>query len=362
LPEYMVPAVFVELESIPVTANGKLDRAALPAPDVRRSREGGRGPATALQGLMCETFAEILGLDSVGIDDDFFALGGHSLLAVRLVSRLRARGVSVTMRGLLAAPTVSGLLDRMDLGSLKDALEVLLPIRTTGEQPPIFLVHPGGGLSWSYMPLARSVPADVPLYGLQARGLDGQEALAGSVSEMAADYVVQIRAVQPTGPYRLIGWSFGGIPAHEMAVQLRAGGDEVALVIMDTYPAARDALDGPLPDPEIVPEDLMERVRQEAGQVLGAITDDELRAMVRVFINDAGIKNRHECRRFDGDALLIVAAESRAAGEPTIERWRPHVTGTITEARLACRHSDLVRPDMLAEVWNAVAQWLPGLR
>src|SRR6202035_6200465 len=97
------------------------------------------------------------------------------------------------------------------MSSIRDALGVLLPIRAHGSNPPFFCMPPGGGVSWCYMPLARYVPADYPLYGLQDRGLDGASQLAGSVRDMAADYLEQIRAVQGSGPYHLLGWSFGGI-------------------------------------------------------------------------------------------------------------------------------------------------------
>ena len=185
---------------------------------------------------MCETFAEVLGVDQVAVDDEFFRLGGHSLLAVRLVERLQTRGVSISVRDLFAAPTVRGIMDRMSLSSVRDSLSVLLPIRTKGNGPILFCVHPAGGLSWAYMPLARYVPENLRLYALQARALDGTSEFPGSVRDMAADYVEQIKTVQPAGPYRLLGHSFGGIVAHEIAVQLRGGGDAAALIVGDNFP------------------------------------------------------------------------------------------------------------------------------
>jgi thioesterase domain-containing protein len=242
------------------------------------------------------------------------------------------------------------------------------------------------------MPLARYVPQDIPLYGLQARGLDGTSAFAGSIREMAADYVEQIRSVQQVGPYHLLGWSFGGIPVHEIAVQLQAAGEEVAaLVIMDTYPAdpgpdaegiaedrteggeaagADDGTAGAEPrrrgdrgdrsgaDADAVPERLMERMRQEAGHVLGAISDEELVTLARIFRNNAVIMLDHDFGRFDGEALLLVAAQDRKDDAPTVDRWAPYVSGQISEVRLPCKHSDMIRPEMLAQVWSAISAWL----
>jgi thioesterase domain-containing protein len=261
----------------------------------------------------------------------------------------------------------------MSLSSVQDAFSALLPIRTRGSRPPLFCMHPAGGLSWCYMPLARYVPEDFRIYGLQARGLDGSGELPRSVREMAADYIGLIRTVQETGPYYLLGWSSGGPVAHEIAVQLQAVGEEVAaLIILDAYPPNRrpdpevpgredtpaEQPDEPGPDAEA--RDAMmarriERTRQEVGKVLGAITDDELMLLAQTYQRNVEIGKAHDPGRFNGDALLLVAAESSHDGTPTAEQWESHVSGAIAEIRLPCTHVDVVRPDMLAEVWSAIS-------
>jgi thioesterase domain-containing protein/aryl carrier-like protein len=365
LPDYMVPSAIVVLPSFPLTANGKLDRHALPVPEyvseAAATAASRRGPVTALEGVMCEVFAHVLGVAEVQIDDNFFRLGGHSLLAVRLIARLQRKGVSISARDLFAAPTVEGLIRQMSLASVRDSLGMLLPIRPQGTRPPFFCVHPGGGLSWSYAPLAQFVPEDVPLYGLQAQGLDGVAPLSSSIREMAASYIEQIRSVQPTGPYHVLGFSFGGVPAHEIAVQLRQAGEDVAaLVIMDAYPEPSREKAESVQDPEEAKAELdrmMATIRAEKGEVLGGISDEELRILAGVFRNNEILRAGHQPDAFDGDVLLFVAdvfkGERRGA-----HLWRPYIRGHIAEVHLDCEHSQLILPEILGRVWAAIADWM----
>ncbi|MFJ8790574.1 amino acid adenylation domain-containing protein [Streptomyces sp. NPDC102462] len=361
LPRYMVPSAVVVLDALPLTVNGKLDRRALPAPRHGQGGEatGARGPAGALEETVCAAFAEVLGLERVAVDDDFFALGWHSLLAVSLRERLRARGVTMSMRDLVAHPTPARLMGALGLSSVRDALGGLLPIRTAGSEPAFFFVHPAGGLSWCYMPLARFVPEGHPLYGLQAQGLDGCSEPAGSVAEMAAAYVERIRSVQESGPYHIVGWSFGGTPAHEIAVRLRAAGEQVSLILLDAYPPDPAAeRPGGTPDAAEVDSAMVARIRAELGQLLGGFSDDELRVMARVYRNNAALRSGHTFGRFDGRTLLVVAEEGKPAGFRAGALWEPYATGPVAAVGLPCEHSGMARPEVLEQVWQAVTQWL----
>jgi thioesterase domain-containing protein/aryl carrier-like protein len=338
---------------------------------------GGRGPATVPEELLCQVFAEVLGTQQVGVDDNFFALGGHSLLAVQLVEQLRAHGVQVSVRNVMEAPSVAELITRLSVSSLRDGIGTLLPIRVHGDKPPLFCLHPVGGLSWCYMPLARYVPADYPLYGLQARGLDGTSPLPASVRQMAADYIEQIRTVQQSGPYHLLGWSFGGVLAHEIAIQLQAQGEQVpVLVVMDAYPPTQEAsqpqASGQVepaqqpddPDSHVTPPpsgpdtrlpDIIDSLRSEAGPL--AVSDEEFTAFARVALHNEMIMIEHKLARFDG-ALLIIAAAKERPEKFFAALWEPYVTGEISETLVPCTHFEMWQPDIMAQVWNDISTWL----
>jgi len=242
----MVPAVFVILDAFPLNASGKLDRRGLPEP-VFEVREF-RAPTTPIEEIVAGVFADVLGVERVGLDDDFFALGGNSLIAVKLASALRKkRGVDVPLQWLFDSPTVGVLADRLvSPGTTADGdahgLGVVLPIRAGGEGAPLFCIHPVTGLAWSFAGLAASIDGNRPVYGLQSPALSGARDLPGTIEEWATLYLDQIRRVQPEGPYHLLGWSMGGEIAYEMAIQLAAAGEHVAtLAMLDSHIAGDTA-------------------------------------------------------------------------------------------------------------------------
>ncbi|MFD4371313.1 amino acid adenylation domain-containing protein [Streptomyces sp. NPDC058486] len=232
LPDYMVPSTLVPVERIALTANGKVDRAALPAPEPSRAGEF-TAPRTETERAVARVWAGLLGTDRIGVHDSFFDLGGTSLDLTRLRAEIRrAFGVELGVRDLYSAPTVEMTAMLLDPSrQQRPQSSPLVPIKPTGGRPPLFLVHAVGGSVVPYLPLARLVDPEQPLYGLEDPGLDGGP-VTTSLTTLAERYVDAIRAVQPHGPYHLGGWSLGGMVAAEMAGRLTAAGEEVALVVM----------------------------------------------------------------------------------------------------------------------------------
>ncbi|MFF7373297.1 amino acid adenylation domain-containing protein [Streptomyces tricolor] len=317
LPDYMVPSVFVPLAALPVTANGKLDRAALPPPaPASAAGAPARTARTALQRTVAGLWAELLGrdADTIGLDDDFFALGGHSLLAARLMAAVARRfGVRLPLTALFEAPTVARFAELISAGSEHS---LLLSLRAPVTPAPLFLLHPAGGDVMAYRQLVTLLPAGREVLGIRSRALAG-EAEAESLAAMAAQYVDVIRERRPAGPYHLAGWSMGGALAVEVAAGLEAAGERVALVALLDSSVPGEGEPDPLLAPAVALADSLPEL---------AVTAEETAAL-RDRLRGLPLPERLK--------LLITWAEERGARVLPSE-------ALLRQAELAERHERLM--------------------
>ncbi|GAA2636948.1 amino acid adenylation domain-containing protein [Streptomyces axinellae] len=411
LPSAMVPSVFVAHESLPLTPQGKLDRAALPARFTPVRQRPARAPEGEHERTLCALFAEVLEVDEVGVDDDFFALGGHSLPATRLLARLRARtGAELALSALYQAPTVAGLArllaeatpsaatggeagnavgdgtpagsesgagtgggggsgsgsgirpdDLSGTGSAGrgqhagdgDAYGMLLPLRPAGGAPPLFCVHPGGGLGLCYAALPQHLPDDVPVYALQAQGLRPAERPATAFAELIGEYVARLRSVQAHGPYRLLGWSLGGALAHAIGARLQAEGEKVSLLaLLDAAPIDPAERTAQLCDPATV--------RALVTEALGhrPLEEAHLAAVTSMLAHYSRLLPTFEESVFDGDLVFYRAAHNEASAKaPSPAAWRHRITGEVIVHDVPCTHGAMTEPAALA----AMTRTLPLL-
>jgi nonribosomal peptide synthetase DhbF len=370
LPSYMVPAAVMVLDALPLTPSGKLDRRTLPT--LAFTPTCSCAPRTPQEAILCTLFAEVLGLERVGIDDDFFDLGGHSLLAIRLISRVRSTlGVELTIRSLFEAPTVGTLAHRLDSHHTTDALAVLLPLRPRGSRQPLFCFHPAGGLSWSYAGLLQYLPSEQPLYGLQSCSLTRPDQAPSTIDTMAADYLQEIQAIQPNGPYFLLGWSLGGPLAHAIATQLQDQQESVALLaILDGYPPTQDVDLTEQTDQDIFaalirtlldePDELshglgsVSFLKERLGRAshpMASLDDHLLQAIIREFRAAPRLLKSFLPRPFHGNLLFFRATLSAdGSSQHSIDAWHPYICGRIEVHDIACLHDKMMHPKPLAQI------------
>ncbi|NUP26954.1 MAG: AMP-binding protein, partial [Nocardia sp.] len=373
LTSYMVPSTVTVLPDLPLTVNGKLDRKALPAPDAGTATSEFVAPRTATEKAITEVYARILGVARAGVSDGFFDLGGNSLLATMVVRELKTRGVTIALPWMFDDATPAALARRSDEADGGSGLQVVLPLRAGGSKPPLFCVHPAGGLAWFYGGLVEHVHEDRPVYGLQDPHVVAGEAPAESVDQLAERYAAEIRRVQPDGPYHLLGWSLGGQIAHAVAVRLRRAGAEVALLaLLDSAvdlsgesTAAADRRPGQLMADLLggwrelfdLGDEVHADTHEQAWavireQVLGTamFSAEQVDRVMRSFETASAIADRYRPEVFDGDLHFFTAGKDHADHDALAGSWRGYVTGDIHNQVVDVRHLELSHPEALAVV------------
>ena len=338
LPEYMVPSAVLTLDSLPLTANRKVDRRALPAPGAVRGEEGYVAPRNRLEATLAGIWAAVLGTERVGVRDGFFDLGGHSLLAVRLVSRVeRELGARLPLHAVFRGATVERMAEMMESHAAGETPPRIVPLRAGSGGRPFFFVHAVDGHVLSYIALSRRMRSTRPLYGVQAPGVDGGEPVS-RLEELAAAHLTAIRAVQPRGPYALGGWSMGAVVAWEMARRLEAEGERVdVLVMLDPPRAVRTdaALDDAALDDAALLAEMLDPLLAEAhaaDAVSPDVDDARMTALLDVRRAHLAALRDYEPGSFAGSAVLLEATERRPA-PPGAElrplHWKALCSGTL---------------------------------
>lgn len=387
LPEYMVPAGFAWVEALPRTASGKLDRCALPDPDAdAASATVFVAPRTELEERLAALWADVLGVEKVGVHDDFFDLGGQSILATRLAARVRDElGSDFPVAELLTGPTVEQMA-RAVSGEKGPVRLPLVPLQTFGERPPLFVVHPAGGHVVCYRELAYLLSAGQPVIALQPRGIeDGGQPPISEIEEMAAFYVEAVRGMRPAGPYRVAGWSFGGVVAWEMAQQLMAAGHEVDLLaLFDTAPNTPEGMMINAGDPA---EIVWQTVAGLAGHAAAArVNVDELRglegreqalAMLRKMdlprllpesrvddvlalttVRAANLQAQaaYKPRPYPGHLTYFrtVGSDDTEGRSPGLEFWSALADGGVTAHRVAGSHGTILQDPYVRELARVI--------
>lgn len=237
LPDYMVPSHVTTLDALPLTPSGKVDLLGLPAPAFDRAILSAAhvSPVSPEERALAGMWVQLLGVEGIGVDDDFFELGGDSLMAVELFAMIKAHfGQELPLGALARQPTIAGLAGALGTGS-EERWDPLVPLRAGGTTVPLFCVHGGSGNVTSFPNLAHALPDDQPVYALQWDGLDGTRG-SRTIPAMAKTYLAAVRQVQPKGPYRFVGQCVGGLIAREMSAVLQRDGDEVELLVMYDSP------------------------------------------------------------------------------------------------------------------------------
>ncbi|WP_189030948.1 non-ribosomal peptide synthetase [Nocardia rhizosphaerihabitans] len=380
-----------------------------------------RPPVTPVEEAVVAAFESVLGVERVGLDDNFFELGGTSMIAVRLVAQIRDRlDVAVPVQWMFGDPTPGALAQRITTGDTVDpALRTLVPLRAGGSGPALFCVHPAIGVAWCYAGLAGHLDPGFPVYGLQSPGIAAEQP-DRPLRERVVRYADEIQAIQPAGPYRLLGYSAGGPIAHAVAVELQRRGAEVdTLTILDGRADVDPAGAAELPPPEVLlaefggldpavldgdgsPEHAAELLRAGAAGaapdriappassadsaadrytaaplpgvdndvdagignpiagLLGALTAADLRRLYADYQQIVREAAEYEPGIFDGDLLFFSSTTARPGYEANVDTWRPYVSGEIIDNQTGHEHNRLTGPDAFAVIGPILTRYLRG--
>jgi amino acid adenylation domain-containing protein len=385
IPDYMIPSLMMNLERMPLSPNGKIDRNALPAPTMEtRGAKGYVPPRDRLELDIARIWERLLEIAPVGVKDNFFELGGHSLLAVRLMAQIQKQfGGKLPLSLLFHSPTVESLAAALRKTERHAEWTPLVTLKPDGGLPPLFLVHPGGGTVMCYMELARLLGDDRPVFGLQEPGLEEGQTLIHTVEELAESYIERVIKVCPKGPYNIVGWSFGGYIAYEMALRLAEKGARVGMVgMLDTYlPSILREKLGELDDAEALTSLLAEDMNLSLSSLKSMSPDDQIafavetamkaniippdfgvaqaRRLLNVFKVNSMATLRYDPRPYAGRVTVFkaketVSTESFKTDDPAMG-WSAIVKGDVEAVTVPGSHQNITRQPHVKGLAQAIS-------
>lgn len=349
LPAHMVPTVLLQLAELPLSANGKLDRKALPMPQLT-SRVSGRAPRAGTETTIAQSFAALLDCEVNDVEADFFALGGHSLLAMKLAAQLsRIFERQVTPGQIMVASTVeqlSALLESNDdEQSQRLGFETLLPLRES-HGPTLFCFHPASGFAWQFSVLSRYLSPQWSIMGIQSPRPDGPMQTAENLDSVCEHHLATLLSQQPHGPYYLLGYSLGGTLAQGIAARLHARGEMVAFLgLLDTWPPETQnwqEKEANGLDPAVLAEIEREREAFLAAQQ-GNASEALFNAIEGNYADAVRLLTTAHSVPFAGHATLFVAERTLVPGVSPERSWAPWIS-SLDVYRHDCAHVDIISP------------------
>ena len=382
LPDYMLPDSIFVVPYWPTSVNGKVDVDKLPTPN--RKLIDIQGPRNDLEAMLCNMYCEILELDRVDINENFFDLGGDSICATRLVSRVRALTSSeLPIEVLYQNSSVALFAKYIKSGDEFNHNRVLSPLRISGEEAPLFCFPPAGNLAWSYAGLLGNLKIDCPVYGLQIPNEQPVLEREYCFDKLVSFFITEIRKVQPNGPYRLLGWSFGGLLAQSIASEFSRIGEDISyLGLIDAYP--QKLRKEPSGTGEVSKQSMIvssinqllsglgvkQRVEPSSSNLfcdirrlkkIGVMTEAEFNLtekMLRSFETVESYMSNYSPYNFTGDMTLFRAVQSLKEFDVKGEAWEQYIDGSITYHDIEANHYDILSGPFRNYIANLISDSL----
>ena len=360
LPAHMVPIALIAVSEFPLSANGKLNKKALPDPE-QTQPSSGRKPTAGVEQTIAQAFKALLNVNDISAQDSFFNLGGHSLMAMKLAAELRnSLGLPVSVGQIMVSPTIEGLASVLVDETLRNDPEKagfghILPIRQ-GQGTPLICINPGSGFSWQYTGFPKHLEGNYPIIGLQSPRPNGAVAVSENMDAAVEHYFKALKGVQPEGPYHFLGYSFGGTVAIALAAKLEQQGEQVSFVgLLDTYPPEGQEWKRPTEDEAI------EEVEREKRQFFAAAENDisdkvglaeqdkMFNDIVANYDDTVRLLSKASSQVYSGKVHLFVAEKTLPEGWDEEKSWAPFVSD-LTKYRLPYSHDDILSADALLSI------------